>query len=322
MSEDILTEDKNRFVLYPIKYKSIFDMYTIAKSSYWVPEEVDLSKDIIDWNTKLTQNEKYFMEHILAFFAASDGIVDENLVTRFYSEVKIPEARAFYTFQMAIESVHSEQYSLLIDTLIKDTEKRNKLFNAINTIPCIKQKAEWAQKWIEDKNSSFAKRLVAFAIVEGVFFSGAFASIYWLKERNLLAGTCASNELISRDEALHTEFAILLYSLLNNKLEENEIHEIFKEAVNIEIEFITESIPCNLLGLNSNLMSDYIRFVADRLIVQLGYTKIYNVKNPLDFMDRIGLTNKTSFFEHRSTDYAKANVGSNNKHEFSMDEDF
>lgn len=321
---NILEDDSNRFVLYPIKYPSIFDMYTVAKSSFWVPEEVDLSKDIIDWNTRLTDNEKYFIEHILAFFAASDGIVDENLVTRFYKDVKIPEARAFYTFQMAIESIHSEMYSLMIDTYIKDSDKKNKLFNAIQTIPAIKQKAEWAQKWIEaPEGVSFSKRLVAFAIVEGVFFSGAFASIYWLKERNLMAGLCTSNELISRDEGLHTEFAILLYSMLSDKLDESEIHQIFREAVDIEIDFITASIPCNLLGINASLMSDYIKFVADRLIVQLGYKKLYNISNPLDFMDRLSLSNKTSFFEHRPTEYSKANVGcSNVGYEFSTDADF
>lgn len=322
MSELILTEDVNRFVLYPIKHSSIFDMYKIATSSFWVCEEVDLSKDINDWNNKLTDNEKLFIENILAFFAGADGIVNENLAQRFYNDVKIPEARAFYSFQMAIETIHSEMYSLMIDTYIKDNQKRKLLFNAINTIPSIAKKAQWAQKWIENSEAPFAMRLVAFAIVEGVFFSGAFASIYWLKERNLMPGLCTSNELISRDEGLHTEFAVLLYSMLSDKLTQTQINDIFTEAVEIETEFIIESIPCKLLGINSDLMSDYIKFVADRLIVQLGYSKLYNIKNPLDFMDRISLSNKTSFFEHRPTEYSKAGVGNKDNHTFSLDEDF
>lgn len=322
MQEELLEESKNRFVLFPIKYSEIFKMYKTAVSSFWTVEEVDLSKDIIDWTTKLTDNERTFIEHILSFFAASDGIVDENLVTRFYQDVKIPEARAFYTFQMAIESVHSEMYSLMIDTFIKDNDKRTKLFDGMHTIPGIKKKADWSMKWIESKDVPFATRLVAFAIVEGIYFSGAFASIYWLKERNLMPGLCASNELISRDESMHTEFAILLYSMLENKMDESQIHEIISEAVEIEIEFINESVPCNMLGMNSILMSQYIKYVADRLIAQLGYKKMYNVENPFQFMERIGLSNKTSFFEHRSNDYSKANVGKTNVYDFSIDEDF
>lgn len=321
-SEEILTEINNRFVLYPIKYNPIWTMYKTAVSAFWQVEEIDLSKDIEHWETKLNENERTFIENILSFFAASDGLVDENLVTRFYNDVKIPEARAFYTFQMAMETVHSEMYSLMLDTFVKDPAKRDKLFNGMNTIPAIKRKADWAIKWLEDDDAPFSQRLVAFAIVEGIMFSGAFASIYWLKERNLMPGLCASNVAISRDESLHTEFAILLYSYLNNKLSENQVHSIIKEAVDIEIQFITESIPCNMLGMNSNLMSEYIQYVADRLSSQLGHSKIYNTSNPFPFMDRIALENKVNFFEERPLEYNKANVGKSNVYDFSLDEDF
>jgi ribonucleotide reductase beta subunit family protein with ferritin-like domain len=320
--EEILTETTNRFVLYPIKYTPIWNMYKTAVSAFWQVEEIDLSKDIEHWENKLNDNERNFIENILSFFAASDGLVDENLVTRFYNDVKIPEARAFYTFQIAMETVHSEMYSLMLDTFVKDNAKREKLFNGMNTIPAIKRKADWAIKWIEDQNAPFSQRLVAFAVVEGIMFSGAFASIYWLKERNLMPGLCASNVAISRDESLHTEFAILLYSYLSNKLSEEQVHTIIKDAVDIEIQFITESIPCNMLGMNSNLMSEYVQYVADRLVSQLGYSKIYNTSNPFPFMDRIAMENKVNFFEERPLEYNKANVGKTDVYDFSLDEDF
>ena len=322
MAEELLMESSNRFVLFPIKYPSIFKMYKTAISAFWQVEEVDLSKDITDWENKLNDNERHYIEHVLAFFAASDGLVDENLVTRFYSDIKIPEVRAFYTFQMAVESIHSEMYSLMIDTFIKDSMKRNILFDAMNQIPAIKKKADWSIRWMEDKDSSFSLRLVAFAVIEGVFFSSAFASIYWLKERNLMPGLCASNTLISKDESMHTEFAILLYSMLSNKLDESKIYELVKEAVDIEIEFVTESIPCSLLGMNNSLMAEYVKYVADRLVTQLGYNKIYNAHNPFPFMDRLNLESKPNFFEERNLEYAKANVGQKNVFKFSIDDDF
>jgi ribonucleoside-diphosphate reductase subunit M2 len=321
-TEEILTETTNRFVLYPVKYTPIWNMYKTALSAFWQVEEIDLSKDIDHWENKLNENERNFIENILSFFAASDGLVDENLVTRFYNDVKIPEARAFYTFQMAMETVHSEMYSLMLDTFVKDPIKRDKLFNGMNTIPAIKKKADWTVKWIEDQDAPFAQRLVAFAVVEGIMFSGAFASIYWLKERNLMPGLCASNVAISRDESLHTEFAILLYSYLSNKLSQEQVYSIIKEAVDIEIQFITESIPCNMLGMNSNLMSEYVQYVADRLLTQLGCDKIYNTSNPFPFMDRIAMENKVNFFEERPLEYNKANVGKTDVYDFSLDEDF
>lgn len=322
VQEEILTEVKNRFVLYPIKYDSIFKMYKTAVSAFWQVEEVDLSKDIEDWENKLTDNERMFIEKVLSFFAASDGIVDENLVTRFYNDIKIPEARAFYTFQMAMESVHSEMYSLMLNTFVKDQKKRDQLFDGMNQIAGIKKKADWSMRWIESKEASFATRLVAFAVVEGIFFSSAFASIYWLKERGVMPGLTASNELIARDEGMHTEFAVLLYSMLSNKMTEDQVHDLIREAVEIEIEFITESIPCSMLGMNMILMSDYVRFVADRLLVSLGYAKIYNVENPLPFMDRITLDQKSNFFEHRSLEYRKAKVGETEVYKFALDEEF
>ncbi len=292
--EDLLTENRNRYVIFPITHDAIWKMYKLAVSSFWTVEEVDLAKDPDDWE-KLTDNERHFIKNILAFFAASDGIVNENLSSRFMNEVMAPEAKAFYGFQIAIESIHSELYSLLIDTYIKDQKEKYRLFNAINTIPCVQKKADWAFKWITSKVDSFAHRLVAFAAVEGIFFSGAFCSIFWLKERGVMPGLTFSNELISRDEALHTEFAILLYSMLKHKLTQEDIHEIIKDAVEIETEFITESIPCQMLGMNATLMTQYIQFVADRLVVQLGYDKIYNVNNPFDFMERIGLNLRLTF---------------------------
>lgn len=295
---------RNKYVLFPIKYNQIWDMYKKAVSSFWTVEEISFS-DVDEWN-KLSENEQKFIENTLAFFAASDGIVNENLVTKFYNDVDIPEAKAFYTFQMAIETIHSECYSLLIDTYIKDDVKKDKLFNAIENNLTIKKKADWALKWINN-NDDFSLRLIAFAIVEGVFFSGAFASIYYIKEKGLLHSLTYSNELISRDESLHTEFAILLYSMIENKIDQNIIHEIFTEAVNMEIEFICDTLQCNLLGMNKDLMTDYIKYIADRLLIQLGYDKLYNIeKCPLDFMERISITNKSNFFEVRVAEYSKS----------------
>ena len=282
-------------------------MYKKQIDCFWRAEEIDLSKDLDDW-AKLNADEKHFISMILAFFAASDGIVLENLAQRFMSDVQISEARAFYGFQIAMENIHSQTYSLLIETYIKDKEQKHKLFNAINNYPCIKKKSDWAQKWINDNRSSFATRLVAFACIEGIFFSGSFCSIFWLKKRGLMPGLTFSNELISRDEALHCEFAILLYSKLEKKVAKAKIHDIIKECVEIEIEFICEALPCKLIGMNSELMSQYIQFVADRLCVQLGYPKIYNVANPFAFMEMISLESKTNFFERVVSDYALANV--------------
>jgi ribonucleoside-diphosphate reductase beta chain len=321
--EELLNEfDKSKFVIYPIKYPEIWKMFKNAVSAFWNVEEVSCDKDHDDW-VKLSDDERFFISNVLAFFAASDGLVGENLGSRFYEEVKIPEARAFYANQIFMETIHNEMYSLMIDTLIKDTREKDRLFNGLETIACIKKKGEWSSKWIKSQEAPFVMRLLAFAIIEGVFFSGSFCAIFWLKERNnMLPGLTASNELISRDESLHTEFAILLYSMIKHKLPENIVHEIFREAVDIEIEFITESIPCNMLGMNSTLMTQYIKFVADRLIVQLGYSKIYNEHNPFPFMERISLENKTSFFEHRVTEYARAKVGKTNVYEFNMNAPF
>lgn len=302
--EPLLSND-NRYVMFPIKDEGIWSMYKKHVDCFWRPEEIDLVKDISHWET-LNVDEKHFISSILAFFAASDGIVLENLALRFMSEVQLAEARAFYGFQIAMENIHSHTYSLLIDTFIKNEEEKNKLFCSIDHFPCIRKKSEWAQKWINDKKSSFATRLVAFACIEGIFFSGSFCSIFWLKTKGLMPGLCFSNELISRDEALHTEFAVLLYSRLNNKLSKKKVTEIVKNAVEIEIEFICEALPCRLIGMNSTLMADYIKFVADRLIVQLGYEKIYNTENPFSFMEMISVESKTNFFEKRVSEYALA----------------
>jgi ribonucleoside-diphosphate reductase subunit M2 len=311
--EPLLSDNNNRFVLFPIKYASIWDMYKKAVASFWTPEEIDF-QDVDDWN-KLTPNEQHFLKYILAFFAGSDGIVNENLVGRFMNEVTIPEAKAFYSFQIAIETIHSETYSLLIDTYIKDKDEKSVLFDAINQIPCIAKKANWSMKWIENKDVPFAARLIAFAIIEGVFFSSAFASIYYIKERGILHSLTFSNELISRDESLHTEFAVLQYSLMHNKLKKEDVYAMMNEAVEIETEFIVESLPYNLLGMNSELMTAYVKFIADRLLMQLGYDALYNIqKCPLDFMERISITNKSNFFEVRVSEYSKANVSSK-KHE-------
>jgi ribonucleotide reductase beta subunit family protein with ferritin-like domain len=304
-NEPILTRNDNRFVMFPIEHQDVWEMYKKSVDCFWRAEEIDLSKDYADWES-LNTDEKYFISMILAFFAASDGIVLENLATRFMSDVQISEARAFYGFQIAMENIHSQTYSLLIETYIKNTEEKHRLFNALEYFPCIQKKGDWAQKWINDNRSGFATRLVAFACIEGIFFSGAFCSIYWLKKRGLMPGLTFSNELISRDEALHTEFAILLYKKLVKKLTKARIHEIIKEAVEIENEFICEALPCRLIGMNAGLMTQYIQFVADRLCLQLGYDKIYNVSNPFDFMELISLESKTNFFEKRVDAYALA----------------
>lgn len=301
--EPLLKENPNRYVMFPLSDKSIWDMYKKMMDCFWRAEEIDFSDDLNHW-AKLNSNEQHFIKMILAFFAASDGIVLENLGMRFMSEVQLPEARAAYGFQLMMENVHSETYSLLIDTYIKDAEEKNKLFTALDNFPCIKKKADWAIKWINDKRSGFATRLVAFACVEGIFFSGSFCSIYWLKKRGLMPGLTFSNELISRDEGMHTDFAVLLFNKLQKRPKKSKIHELFKEAVAIEKEFICEALPCKLIGMNSKLMSQYIEFVADRLVVQLGYPKIWNVGNPFDFMELISLEGKTNFFEKRVGDYS------------------
>ena len=305
-TEPLLTEDESRYVMFPIQDQNIWSMYKKQVDSFWRPEEVDLSKDLSHWKG-LTEEERYFIKMVIAFFAASDGIVMENLAMRFMNDVQLSEARAFYGFQIAMENIHSEMYSLLIETYINDKDEKHKLFNAVKTFPCIRKKADWAIKWINDKRSSFATRLLAFACVEGIFFSGAFCSIYWLKKRGLMPGLTFSNELISRDEALHCEFAILLYSKLLKKTRKDKVYELIKEAVEIEKEFICEALPCRLIGMNSQLMSQYIEFVADRLVVQIGYEKIYKASNPFDFMELISLEGKTNFFEKRVSDYAVAN---------------
>jgi|UniRef100_A0A6C0CK44 ribonucleoside-diphosphate reductase subunit M2 len=304
-TEVLLQEDDSRYVMFPLQDQDIWKMYKKQVDCFWRAEEIDLSKDMSHWES-LTNEEKYFVSHILAFFAASDGIVLENLASRFMGEVQLSEARAFYGFQIAMENIHSETYSLLIDTYIKDREEKMTLFKAIDNFPCIKKKADWAIKWIHDKRSSFATRLIAFACIEGIFFSGAFCSIFWLKKRGLMPGLTFSNELISRDEALHTEFAVLLYSKLTKKVNKTRVLEIIKEAVEIEKEFISEALPCRLIGMNSDLMCQYIEFVADRLSLQLGYDKIYNKSNPFDFMDMISIEGKTNFFEKRVSEYALA----------------
>lgn len=305
--EPILRADDSRFVMFPIKYDDIWQMYKKSVDSFWVPQEVSLAQDLNDWNNKMTDDEKHFISMVLAFFAASDGIVNENLAVRFMNDVQCAEARAFYSFQIAMENIHSEMYSLLIETYIKDVDEKHKLFNAIKFYPCIKQKADWAQKYIQDQESNFATRLVGFACVEGILFSSSFSAIFFLKKRGLMPGLTFSNSLISRDEALHTEFAVLLYSKLERKLSEETIHNIITEAVDIEKDFITEAIPCRMIGMNSKLMTQYIEFVADRLTVQLGYSKIYHSTNPFDFMELISIESKVNFFERTNSEYALAN---------------
>lgn len=324
---NIFNDDNSRFVLFPIQDSDIWRLYKYSQSVFWTAEEIDLTNDLTDWNNKLSDNERYFIENILAFFAASDGIVLENLLTKFTNEVKLPEARCFYTFQGMMENVHSEVYSLLIDTYIKDKNKKHKLLNSVDTIPWVKNKADWAMKWINDKDI-FGQRLVAFAIVEGIFFSGAFCSIYWLKKRGIMPGLTFSNELISRDESLHTEFAVVLYHKLEKKLKiDNKlIQSMVAEAVEIEKDFIVKSIPCKLIGMNSDLMVQYIKFVADRLLTQLNAPKLYNVPNPFDFMEMISLRNKTNFFERRVGEYNLSNFNTNdtddNANLFDEDIDF
>ncbi|ABI99183.1 ribonucleotide reductase small subunit [Deerpox virus W-848-83] len=320
--EPLLVESNNRFVIFPIIYNDIWIMYKKAIASFWTTEEVDLSKDLLDWK-KLTDNERYFIKNILAFFAASDGIVNENLAQRFYSEVQCSEARCFYGFQIAIENIHSEMYSLLIDTYITDVDEKNHLLKAIDTIDCIKEKAKWAEKWILDKESTYGERLVAFAAVEGIFFSGAFASIFWLKKRGLMPGLTFSNELISRDEGLHCDFACLMFKQLLYPPSTSRIINIIVEAVSIEKSFLTKALPVKLIGMNCELMCQYIEFVADRLLSELGCNKIFKSENPFDFMESISLEGKTNFFEKRVSDYQKMGIMSKKEDNvFSLDADF
>jgi len=330
--EPLLMESKRRFVLFPIQYHEIWQMYKKAEASFWTAEEMDLSKDLHDWNNRLNDKERHFISHVLAFFAASDGIVNENLVERFSNEVQAAEARCFYGFQIMMENIHSETYSLLIDTYIKDPAQREYLFDAVETVPCVKKKADWALTWISDHQATFAERLVAFAAVEGIFFSGSFASIFWLKKRGLMPGLTFSNELISRDEGMHTDFACLLFSHLKRRAHPDTVNRIITEAVAIEQEFLTDALPVALIGMNAELMCQYIEFVADRLLVALGCPKHYNSTNPFDFMDMISLQGKTNFFEKRVSDYSKANVKTtstaataaapSNDKSFTINEDF
>lgn len=319
-NEILLKENKDRFVLLPINYPKVWEVYKRHEASFWTAEEIDLSGDLKDW-AGLNDGERHFITHVLAFFAASDGIVNENLAVNFMSEVQIPEARCFYGFQIMMENIHSETYALLIDTYVKDPVEKDRLFHAIETVPAVKKKAEWALRWIE--NGNFAQRLVAFAAVEGIFFSGSFCSVFWLKKRGLMPGLTFSNELISRDEGLHCEFACLLYGMLQQQLTEAEVHHIIGDAVTIEKDFITNALPVDLIGMNSRLMAQYIEFVADRWLNELGYAKLFNASNPFDFMEMISLQGKTNFFEKRVGDYQKAGVMSGKeKQTFSLDEDF
>lgn len=321
--EPILAENANRFVLFPIQHDDIWKFYKLSEASFWTAEEIDLHADLVDWNEKLNDNERHFVKHVLAFFAASDGIVNENLAENFLAEVQYTEAKFFYGFQVMMENIHSETYSLLIDTYIKDSAEKDMLFNAIETLDCVKKKAEWALNWID--NGSFAERLIAFAAVEGIFFSGSFCSIFWLKKRGLMPGLSFSNELISRDEGMHCDFACLLYTKhIQNQLPKDTVKKIITDAVEIEKEFVTEALPVRLIGMNAELMTQYIEFVADRLLVELGNEKVYNSTNPFDFMDMINLQGKTNFFEKRVAEYQKAGVnkpGSSDKN-FTMDADF
>lgn len=317
MSEPLLTPNNDKYVMFPVSDISIWEMYKKQMDCFWRAEEIDLSKDLLHWNT-MTNNEKHFIKMVLAFFAASDGIVLENIGLRFMTEVQLSEARAFYGFQIMMENIHSETYSLLIDTYIQDKDEKDNLFKAIDRFDCIKKKADWSIRWIQDQETSFATRLVAFACIEGIFFSGSFCAIYWLKKRGIMPGLTFSNELISRDEGLHTDFAVLLYKKIENKLNEETIHQIIKESVSIEKEFICDALPCRLIGMNSELMSQYIEYVADRLVVQLGYARIYNASNPFEFMEMISIDPKTNFFEKRVAEYSLANGGDrDNAFEFS-----
>ena len=323
-AEPLLLENKNRFVLFPIEHDDIWKMYKQAEASFWTAEEIDLSADMADWQ-KLNDGERHFISHVLAFFAASDGIVNENLAVNFLSEVQYPEAKCFYGFQIMMENIHSETYSLLIDTYIKDATEKDRLLHALDTVPCVTKKGQWAIKWIG--SGSFAERLIAFAAVEGIFFSGSFCSIFWLKKRGLMPGLSFSNELISRDEGLHCDFACLLYTnYIKNQLPKERVYEIILNAVEIEKEFVTDALPVALIGMNAKLMSDYIEFVADRLLLSLGCEKHYNATNPFDFMEMISLQGKTNFFEKRVAEYQKAGVmggnGDKESHAFSLEEDF
>jgi len=320
--EPILQENKSRFVLFPIQHNDIWSFYKRAEASFWTAEEIDLEPDLFDWESKLNDDERHFIKHVLAFFAASDGIVNENLAENFLSEVQYTEAKFFYGNQIAMENIHSETYSLLIDSYIKSTEEKNHLFNAIETLDCVKKKADWALRWIDE--GSYAERLVSFAAVEGIFFSGSFCSIFWLKKRGLMPGLSFSNELISRDEGLHCDFACLLYTKhLVNKLSKKEVEKIILDAVEIEKEFVTDALPVRLIGMNSDLMAQYIEFVADRLLVELGNEKVFNTTNPFDFMDMISIQGKTNFFEKRVGEYQKAGVlNGKDSQTFSLDEDF
>lgn len=325
VEEPLLKENKNRFVLFPIKHDDIWQFYKKAEASFWTAEEIDLHQDLTDWTDKLNDDERYFIKHILAFFAASDGIVNENLAENFVNEVQYTEAKFFYGFQIMMENIHSETYSLLIDTYIKDPKEADKLFNAIETFDAIKKKAEWALRWID--SPSFAERLIAFAAVEGIFFSGSFCSIFWLKKRGIMPGLTFSNELISRDEGLHCDFAVHLHNEhLNVGVPKERIREIILDALEIEREFITESLPVRLIGMNSDLMAQYLEFVTDRLLVELNCEKEFNSTNPFDFMEMISLQGKTNFFEKRVGEYQKAGVMKEgddaNAHKFSLDEDF
>ena len=318
--EILLKENKDRFVLFPIKHDKIWEMYKKAENSFWTAEEIDLSSDLKHWEN-LNDGERHFITHVLAFFAASDGIVNENLAVNMMNAVQLPEARCFYGFQIMIENIHSEMYSLLIDTYVKDTNEKHRLFNAIETVPCVKRKADWALRWIE--NGSFAERLVAFAAVEGIFFSGSFCSIFWLKKRGLMPGLATSNEFISRDEGLHCDFACLLFGMLKHKLSQQQVYDMITSAVAIEQEFITDALPVDLIGMNAKLMRQYIEFVADRLLNSLGCKKYYNAANPFDFMESISLEGKTNFFEKRVSEYTKAGVGKNREDQtLKFDEDF
>ncbi len=320
----ILAPNDDRFVLFPIKYHQVWDMYKKHMAVFWTAEELDLVPDLIDWETKLNQDEKHFISHVLAFFAASDGIVNENLAIRFMKDVQIPEARCFYGFQIAMENIHSETYSLLIDTYIKDAKEKDKLFHAVDNMACVAKKAKWALNWISSKKS-FAHRLIAFAAIEGIFFSGSFCAIYWLKKRGLMAGLCTSNEFISRDEGLHCQFAVLMHSLLDKEeqISKEEITAIITEAVEIEKEFILESLPVSLIGMNSESMSQYIEFVADHWLTQLGAPKVFNTKNPFEWMELISLEGKTNFFEKRVSEYQRPGIlGEKQSHTFTLDAEF
>lgn len=318
--ELLLKINNKRFVLFPIEHNNVYQLYKKAESSFWTVNEIDLSKDLNDWE-KLNNNERQFIKNIIGFFAGSDGIIMENLASRFMNDVQIPEARAFYSYQIFNESIHSETYSLLIDTYIKDNEEKEHIFNSIENIPSVAKKASWAYKWIKNKEVNFATRLIAFAIVEGIFFSGSFCAIYWLKKRGLMPGLTFSNELISKDEGMHCEFATLLYSMIKNRVDESIVYEIFREAVEIEKEFITESIPCAMIGMNADLMKEYIEFVSDRLLVQLGYNRLWNTENPFDFMELISLRPKSNFFELRVGEYAKSKIAESSTN-FELSNDF